>query len=117
MRLLKFAYPDGQQVTAQQANLPPAVTLNVKERRLFSGVFGGEGLSSRPECAHPPRETQTADLDRCRIQADQSNVHVYRQFGQDLRRARGLHVTTIAVRQREKQPSLRCHAADLLAGG
>jgi hypothetical protein len=33
-----------QQVTAQQANLPPAVTLNVRERRLFSGVFGGEGL-------------------------------------------------------------------------
>ena len=33
-----------QQVTAQQANLPPAVTLNVREKRLFSGVFGGEGL-------------------------------------------------------------------------
>jgi hypothetical protein len=45
VRLLKFAYSGGQQVTAQQANLPPAVTLNVKERRLFSGVFGGEGLA------------------------------------------------------------------------
>jgi len=33
-----------QQVTAEQANLPPAVTLNVREKRLFSGVFGGEGL-------------------------------------------------------------------------
>lgn len=32
-----------QQVTAEQANLPPAVTLNVREKRLFSGVFGGEG--------------------------------------------------------------------------
>jgi hypothetical protein len=31
-------------VTAQQANLPPLVTLNVKEKRLFSGLFGGEGL-------------------------------------------------------------------------
>jgi hypothetical protein len=33
-----------QRVSAQQANLPPFVTLNVKERRLFSGLFGGEGL-------------------------------------------------------------------------
>jgi hypothetical protein len=33
-----------QPVTAEQANLPPAVTLNVREKRLFSGVFGGEGL-------------------------------------------------------------------------
>jgi hypothetical protein len=33
-----------QRVTAQQANLPPLVTLNVKEKRLFSGLFGGEGL-------------------------------------------------------------------------
>jgi len=33
-----------QRVSAQQANLPPFVTLNVRERRLFSGLFGGEGL-------------------------------------------------------------------------
>jgi hypothetical protein len=32
------------QVTAAQANLPPAVVLNVREKRLFSGVFGGQGL-------------------------------------------------------------------------
>jgi len=31
-------------VSAAQANLPPFVTLNVKERKLFSGLFGGEGL-------------------------------------------------------------------------
>ena len=31
-------------VTAAQANLPPAVVLNVREKRLFSGVFGGQGL-------------------------------------------------------------------------
>jgi hypothetical protein len=33
-----------QRVSAQQANLPPFVTLNVKEKALFSGLFGGEGL-------------------------------------------------------------------------
>ena len=33
-----------QRVSGQQAGLPPFVTLNVKERRLFSGLFGGEGL-------------------------------------------------------------------------
>src|SRR5262245_50829141 len=31
-------------VTAAQANLPPFVTRNVREKRLFSGLFGGEGL-------------------------------------------------------------------------
>ena len=29
-----------------QANLPPFVTLNVKEKALFSGLFGGQGLFS-----------------------------------------------------------------------
>jgi hypothetical protein len=43
-----------QQVTAQQANLPPAVTLNVKEKRLFSGVFGGEGLFSPGDAYEDP---------------------------------------------------------------
>jgi hypothetical protein len=33
-----------QRVTAQDANLPPAVTLNVKQKNLFSGLFGGQGL-------------------------------------------------------------------------
>lgn len=33
-----------QRVSGQQANLPPFVTLDVKQRRLFSGLFGGEGL-------------------------------------------------------------------------
>ena len=33
-----------QRVSVAQANLPPFVTLNVKEKRLFSGLFGGEGL-------------------------------------------------------------------------
>ena len=28
----------------QENNLPPAVTLNVKEKNLFSGLFGGEGI-------------------------------------------------------------------------
>jgi hypothetical protein len=28
----------------EQADIPAAVTLNVKEKNLFSGVFGGEGL-------------------------------------------------------------------------
>ena len=31
-------------VTAARANHPPAVVLNVREKRLFSGVFGGQGL-------------------------------------------------------------------------
>ena len=30
--------------TRAESNLPAAVTLNVKEKNLFSGVFGGEGL-------------------------------------------------------------------------
>jgi hypothetical protein len=30
--------------TAQDRNLPPAVTLNVKQKNLFSGLFGGQGF-------------------------------------------------------------------------
>lgn len=30
--------------SAKENNLPPAVTLNVREKNLFSGLFGGEGL-------------------------------------------------------------------------
>jgi len=33
-----------QRVSGQQANLPPFVTLKVKQRTLFSGLFGGQGL-------------------------------------------------------------------------
>jgi hypothetical protein len=33
-----------QRVSCQQAGLPPAVTLNVKQKNLFSGLFGGQGL-------------------------------------------------------------------------
>jgi hypothetical protein len=33
-----------KKATREQADLPAAVTLNVKEKNLFSGVFGGEGL-------------------------------------------------------------------------
>lgn len=35
-----------QRVSAAQANLPPFVTLNVKEKALMSGLFGGQGLFS-----------------------------------------------------------------------
>jgi len=33
-----------QRVSAAQANLPPFVTLDVKQKTLFSGLFGGQGL-------------------------------------------------------------------------
>lgn len=33
-----------KRVSAGQANLPPMVTLNVKEKKLFSGLFGGDPL-------------------------------------------------------------------------
>ena len=33
-----------QRVSGEQANLPPFVTLNVKQRTLLSGLFGGQGL-------------------------------------------------------------------------
>ena len=35
-----------QRVSAAQANLPPFVTLTVKEKALLSGLFGGQGLFS-----------------------------------------------------------------------
>jgi hypothetical protein len=44
-----------QRVSAQQANLPPFVTLNVKEKRLFSGLFGGEGLFNTGDVYEDPR--------------------------------------------------------------
>jgi hypothetical protein len=33
-----------QRVHGQQPDLPPTVTLNVKQKNLFSGLFGGGGL-------------------------------------------------------------------------
>ena len=33
-----------QRVSAAQAKLPPFVTLDVKQKTLFSGLFGGQGL-------------------------------------------------------------------------
>ena len=33
-----------QRTTAEDNNLPPAVVLNVKQKNLFSGLFGGAGL-------------------------------------------------------------------------
>ena len=33
-----------KKASAAENNLPAAVTLNVKEKNLFSGLFGGEGL-------------------------------------------------------------------------
>ena len=43
-----------QRVSAAQANLPPFVTLNVKEKRLFSGLFGGDGLLSPGDVYEDP---------------------------------------------------------------
>jgi hypothetical protein len=38
-----------KRVSAKQANLPPMVTLNVKEKKLFSGLFGGDALFAAGE--------------------------------------------------------------------
>ncbi len=43
-----------QRVSAAQANLPPFVTLNVKEKALFSGLFGGQGLFSPGDVYEDP---------------------------------------------------------------
>jgi hypothetical protein len=42
-------------VSAQQANLPPFVTLNVKEKRLFSGLFGGDGMFAPGDVYEDPQ--------------------------------------------------------------
>lgn len=37
--------PDGcKKSSSKENNLPAAVTLNVKQKNLFSGLFGGEGI-------------------------------------------------------------------------
>jgi hypothetical protein len=43
-----------QRDSAAQANLPPFVTLNVKEKALFSGLFGGQGLFSPGDVYEDP---------------------------------------------------------------
>ena len=43
-----------QRVSAAQANLPPFVTLNVKEKALFSALFGGQGLFSPGDVYEDP---------------------------------------------------------------
>jgi hypothetical protein len=42
-------------VSAAQANLPPFVTLNVKEKKLFSGLFGGDGLFDQGDVYEDPK--------------------------------------------------------------
>ncbi|HEX2448652.1 MAG TPA: hypothetical protein VHK26_10785 [Methyloceanibacter sp.] len=42
-------------VSAAQANLPPLVTLNVKEKKLFSGLFGGDGLFDQGDVYEDPK--------------------------------------------------------------
>ena len=91
-----------QRVSAAQANLPPFVTLDVKQKRLFSGLFGGEGLFEPGDVYEDPNVlilhgrhgllTWSAVVDK----ATESNVHVDRQFGQDLRSVR--------------KPALRSHS-------
>ena len=83
-----------QQVTAEQANLPPAVTLNVREKRLFSGVFGGEGLFEPGDAYEDPNVlilhgrhgllTWTAVVDKATGQMSMSIAQLgktYAEFG------------------------------------
>ena len=83
-----------QRVTAEQANLPPAVTLNIRERRLFSGVFGGEGLFEPGDAYEDPNVlilhgrhgllTWTAVVDKATGQMSMSIAQLgktYAEFG------------------------------------
>ena len=83
-----------RQVTAQEANLPPSVTLNVREKRLFSGVFGGEGLFSPGDAYEDPNVlilhgrhgllTWTAVVDKATGQMSMSIAQLgktYAEFG------------------------------------
>ena len=83
-----------QRVSAAQANLPPFVTLNVKEKRLFSGLFGGEGLFEPGDVYEDPNVlilhgrhgllTWTAVVDKATGQMSMSIANVgktYAQFG------------------------------------
>jgi hypothetical protein len=44
-----------KRVGAAEANLPPFVTLNVKEKTLFSGLFGGDGLFNPGDVYEDPQ--------------------------------------------------------------
>ena len=81
-------------VSAAQANLPPFVTLNVKEKRLFSGLFGGEGLFEPGDVYEDPNVlilhgrhgllTWTAVVDKGTGQMSMSIANLgktYAQFG------------------------------------
>ena len=83
-----------QRVTAEQANLPPAVTLNVREKRLFSGIFGGEGLFEPGDAYEDPNVlilhgrhgllTWTAVVDKATGQMSMSIAQLgktYAEFG------------------------------------
>ena len=88
-----------QRVSAAEANLPPFVTLDVKQKTLFSGLFGGQGLfepgdvyeDEKVLILHGRREAGAPDMDLCGGQGYRSNVHVDRQSGKDLRSVRKLH--------------------------
>jgi hypothetical protein len=83
-----------QRVSAAQANLPPFVTLDVKQKRLFSGLFGGEGLFEPGEVYEDPNVlilhgrhgllTWSAVVDKASSQMSMSIANLnktYAQFG------------------------------------
>jgi hypothetical protein len=83
-----------QRVSAEQANLPPFVTLDTKQKRLFSGLFGGEGLFSPGDVYEDPKVlilhgrhellTWTAVVDKGTGQMSMSIANLgktYAQFG------------------------------------
>ena len=83
-----------QRVSAAQANLPPFVTLDVKQKRLFSGLFGGEGLFEPGDVYEDPNVlilhgrhgllTWTAVVDKATGQMSMSIANLgktYAQFG------------------------------------
>ena len=93
-----------ERVLAAQANLPPFVTLDVTQKRLFSGLFAAgrgclnPGRSIRPERAHPSRKARPPDMDLGGGQGYRSNVHVDRQ-PEEVRSVRKLYSATVANAQ------------------
>jgi hypothetical protein len=81
-----------QRVSTQQAGLPPFVTLNVREKRLFSGLFGGEGLFSPGDVYEDPNVlilhgrhgllTWTAVVDKGTGQMSMSIANLGKTFAQ-----------------------------------
>ena len=84
-----------QRVSAAQANLPPFVTLDVTQKRLFSGLFGGgEGLFEPGDVYEDPNVlilhgrhgllTWSAVVDKASSQMSMSIANLnktYAQFG------------------------------------